>query len=201
MENNKDNKRRIAKKIHVNDLLKGTYIKRPGWEPSGVLTRFGEITRVNIFGLVVSLSENTFLLDDGTSNITVRSFEPLVFQPEIGDLVNVVGRVRENNNTFFLVPEIIKKTNRKWHTVHNLEIRLQKKTTQKLPVETTSIDMETGPSQKILNVIAILDKGSGVDVDEIVSNVKINNGETIIKSLIEEGEIFELSPGKVKLLE
>ena len=46
-----------------------------------------------------------------------------------------------------------------------------------------------------------MDQGSGVDVDEIVSNIKIENCDQIVQNLIEEGEIFEISPGRVKLLE
>ena len=34
--------RKTAKKIPIQDLIKGTYIKRPGWEPSGILTKYGD---------------------------------------------------------------------------------------------------------------------------------------------------------------
>ena len=36
---------------------------------------------------------------------------------------------------------------------------------------------------------------------KIISHIKINNCEKIIQNLVEEGEIFEISPGRVKLLE
>jgi len=77
-----------------------------------------------------------------------------------------------------------------------------KRTAKKLPVEPEADEaMETGPYQKILNVITILDKGEGVDVQEVVNNIKIDNCENIVQNLIEEGEVFEISPGKVKILE
>jgi hypothetical protein len=120
----------------------------------------------------------------------------------VGDFVKIIGRVRENSNTIFIVPEIIKKVDKKWHKAHNLELKFLKKTAPTLPVETTQEqEFETGPYQKILNVISVLDQGSGVDVDEIVSNIKIENCDQIVQNLIEEGEIFEISPGRVKLLE
>jgi RPA family protein len=205
-------KRKIAKKILINDILSSTYIKRPGWEPSGILTRYGEISRVDIMGVIVSVSqeENTtsFLVDDGSGNILVRIFDNTKSTEKfnLGDLVNVIGRPREWESSKYIVPEIIKKIeDKKWYEVHQLELKLQRKTKAvKLPVETEDEKgeiLETGPYQKILNMIAILDKGDGVDVEEIISNIKIDNTESIIASLIEEGEIFEISPGKVKLLE
>ncbi len=199
--------RKTARKIPVADIVKGTYIKRPGWEPSGVLTKYGEITRVNIIGLIVS-KENTensssYLLDDGTGNISIRLFENPHTAYEVGDFVNIIGRVREGQNSIFVVPEIMKKADKRWHRYHNLELKLLKQTAKQLPVEQDDEDedFETGPYQKILNVISVLDQGTGVDVQEIVSNIKIKDCDSIIQNLIEEGEIFEVSPGRVKLLE
>ena len=199
-------KRKTAKKILINDLIKGTYIKRPGWDPSGVLTKYGEITRINMTGLIVSLSkgENSanFLLDDGSANITVRIFEQLNNNIKIGDLVRIIGRIRENNNDFYIVPEAIKQISKEWHNFQQLELKLLKKISKKLPVEIdTKENVETGPNQKILNIISILDKGQGIDIEEIVNHVKIPESEQIIRNLIEEGEVFEIAPGRVKLLE
>lgn len=202
-----ENKRKVAIKIPLNELLKGTYIKRPGWEPSGVLTKYGEVTRVNIAGLIVSLSKSdnstSMILDDGSANITIRVFEQLTFNPKLGDIVRIIGRVRENSNEIFVVPEIITSIDKLWYELHNLEMSLSKKSSIKLPVEIEDSveNIEAGPYQKILNIITILDKGSGVDVGDIVSNINIKGIEDIIKNLVEEGEIFEISPGRVKLLE
>lgn len=200
-------KRSVAKKIPINELIKGTFIKRPGWEPSGVLTKYGEISRVCIIGLVVSLSQTdnsgSFLVDDGTGSITIRYFEskPEYEQLKLGELVKIIGRVRENQNSIYLVPEILRSTNENWHKVHGLELALQKKAAIKLPVESDQEEIVAGPYQQILNVIAMLDKGSGVDIENIISAAKIDDCDKIISSLIAEGEIFEISPGKVKLLE
>lgn len=207
-----ENKRKVAKKIFVNDILKSTYIKRPGWEPSGILTKLGEISRVDIMGVIVSKTNegnsSTLLIDDGTGNIQIRLFDDSIdiSKLELGDMVSVIGRPREWESSKYIVPEIIKKTQDKnWFRVHQLEIKLQKKKSPiKLPVEQAEnpeAEDETGPYQKILNAIAILDKGNGVDIDEIINNVKIERCDSLITSLIEEGELFEISPGKVKLLE
>jgi RPA family protein len=199
-------KRKVAVKILINDLITGTYIKRPGWEPSGVLTRYGEITRINLIGLIVSkeTSENgaTYMIDDGTGNITIRLFEQPLNEVELGDIFRIIGRVRENNNEIFIVPEIMKKTSKEWHKIHRIELSTNTLKKVNLPVEPPKMeDGEVGPHQKILNAIAILDKGDGADVQDIINHVKIDESEIIINGLISEGEVFEISPGVIKVLE
>ena len=129
--------RKTAKKIPIQDLIKGTYIKRPGWEPSGILTKYGEITRVDLIGLIVSKEEGenswSMLLDDGTGSVSIRAFEKQDKVLVVGDFVKIIGRVRENSNTIFIVPEIIKKVDKKWHKAHNLELKFLKKTAPTLP--------------------------------------------------------------------
>lgn len=203
-------KRKVAKKLLINDILTATYIKRPGWEPSGILTRQGEISRVNIMGVVVSLNKEenntSLLLDDGSGNITVRIFDKNLLSEKIslGVLVSVVGKPREWNNSKYIVPEHVKKVkDKQWYDVHQREIKLFRQTNSlQLPVENKSeeVNVETGPYQKILNTVAILDKGNGAPVEEIISNLKIQDADKIIQTLIEEGEVFEISPGKVKVL-
>jgi RPA family protein len=205
------NRRKVAKKLLIKDILSSTYIKRPGWEPSGVLTRFGEASRVNIMGIAVSIDDDenrpTLLLDDGSGNIQIRIFEnqEQIKNYSLGDLLSVIGRPREFDSTKYIVPEIIKKINdKKWFKAHQLELQLMQKTDSiSLPVEPEQLEeqeLEAGPYQKILNIIAILDKGDGADVQDIVQHIKISNCEQLINSLIAEGEIFEITPGKVKLL-
>ena len=53
MAENTQTKRMTAKFVDINNLNKGTFVKRTGWDPSGVLTKYGEISRVNLTGLIV----------------------------------------------------------------------------------------------------------------------------------------------------
>jgi RPA family protein len=205
-----DLKRVIAKKVFVSDIINSTYIKKSGWEPSGILTKYGEVSRVDIIGIIVSISkeDKTLILDDGTGNIVCRFFDnsDVLERLALGELVNIIGRPRELNDSRYVFPEIVKKIeDKRWYKARQMELQLQgKKGAIKLPVEhteTTEENIEIGPYQQVLNSIAILDKGNGVDVQEIINHVKIKDSEKIINSLIEEGEIFEISPGVVKLLE
>ena len=43
-----------------------------------------------------------------------------------------------------------------------------------------------------------MDRGDGVEIDDIVKHIK---SEEVVTKLIEEGEIFQIKPGKVKILE
>jgi len=203
-------KRKVATKILVNDILTSTYIKRPGWEPSGILTKQGEVSRVHLMGVVVSLAreENSIslLLDDGSGNIVIRIFDNTILPENIslGSLVSVVGKPREWNNSKYIVPEHIKLVqDKRWYEVHQKQIKLFKKTNSiKLPVDKNEeSSTEIGPYQKILNTVAILDKGKGASVEEIISNLNLQGTDKIIQALIEEGEVFEISPGRVKVLE
>ena len=60
------------------------------------------------------------------------------------------------------------------------------------------INAEETPSEKVLEAIRKLDSGKGADFDEVIKCV--DNGEHIVHTLMAEGEIFEVSPGKLKVL-
>ena len=56
--------------------------------------------------------------------------------------------------------------------------------------------------QTILGLVDKYDTEDGADMLNVISNSKINEYETnrIIEELIKEGEIFQISPGKLKLI-
>ena len=56
------------------------------------------------------------------------------------------------------------------------------------------------PFQKINSLIKELDKGEGVLIEEILEKYNIENTENIIKIMLQNGEIFQIQPGKVKVL-
>ena len=55
--------------------------------------------------------------------------------------------------------------------------------------------------KKIFDFIKQKDNGNGADFNEIVENYKESNAEKLIQFLLKEGEVFEISPGKLKVLE
>ena len=54
-----------------------------------------------------------------------------------------------------------------------------------------------GIAENVIKIIKECDDGEGADYEEVLEKVK---NEKLINSLMEEGEIFEIKPGKLKVL-
>jgi len=200
-------KREIAAICMIDSLLNGRFVRTEGWNPSYFSTDFGDVSRVNVIGVVIN-KENAggVLVNDGTGSILLRNFEGDVFGGlDLGDLILIIGRPRVYNEQKYILPEIIKKLNPKWGEYRKLQLGLLKK--RMLPVKRESrVALETETKQvnhfqKIMNFIKDLDDGNGAEIGEVIKRANTPNGEELIRKLIEEGEIFELKPGYVKILE
>src|SRR3989344_4464979 len=113
-------KRQVAYKVPVSLILESSFQKD---ELSAGFIQINElkIARVNIIGTIVYTSDKaaswSATLDDGTGRINLRTFEqnPLFLKNEVGDLVLLIGRIREFSNEKYIIPEVIKKVdNAKW---------------------------------------------------------------------------------------
>jgi RPA family protein len=216
--------RQTAKVSSIGEITKGNYIKQEGWEPNYILSLKNEkISRVNLIGIVVTIPENSqsVFLDDGTGKIEVRSFEKSdIFKDiTIGDIVLIIGRPRDFNNEIYINVEIIKKiTNKGWLEYRKKEILLRnilkpdmlKEVPEKNFISEDNVEGSKQEESKLkeetideidelLIKIKNLDTGSGCDVQELI---EINQGyEAMVEQLLLKGEIFELAPGKIKVLE
>jgi RPA family protein len=56
------------------------------------------------------------------------------------------------------------------------------------------------PIEKIKKIIEEMDTGDGVLIEEIISNSPLNDTEEVIEKMLENGDIFQNLPGKVKVL-
>lgn len=211
----------------ISEIVNGKFVKEEGFTPNYVKTAFGEkISRANIIGSVVSkdLSQQQspiVLVDDGTEKITVRSFDnPGVFNnAEVGDAVIVIGKPREFGNENYIAVEILKKLNSlRWAEVRQLELKNKYET---LKSENASIKDEIKPEEpiteqgevadseeknqikNILNLISGLDKGKGAEISELIKKYNLDENETQsqVVHLLKRGDIFELRPGVLKVLE
>ena len=205
-------KRQVAYKIRIVDIINSRYIKTEGFIPNYLQVGSKEISRINIVGVVVEKPEidnyRSLIIDDGTGRISARIFENNVLPDtaDIGDVVMIVGRPREFSSEKYLLIETIKKMNSLWAKVRNLE--LQKDTEP--DVETKNGDNNTSnkvievidptPSNKILQLIKELDKGDGVSIEDISSD-DVQDKDAIVDTLLREGDIFEIKPGRLKVLE
>ena len=56
------------------------------------------------------------------------------------------------------------------------------------------------PFQKIIKLIQELDQGDGVLIEEIIEKSPLDKTEDIIEKMLQNGDIFQNNPGKVKVL-
>jgi len=45
-----------------------------------------------------------------------------------------------------------------------------------------------------------LDSGEGADIEDVIVKADVKDCEPLLNSLIKEGEIFEVRPGRIKVL-
>jgi len=195
-------KRQVAFKVKINEILNGEYKKEDGWQPNYLITEYGKISRVNVIAVLVSKNEDekSFMLDDGSGKIAMRTFENKNFDVDVGDIVLAIGRPREWNFQKYIMPEIIKRMkDKRWVEVRKLELEERKKI-KKSYIEVKE-EVVLSPYQKILDLINVLDSGEGADFQDVLIKSKINDGEKILNNLLEQGEVFEVRPGKLKILE
>jgi len=198
-------KRETAIICAVNDILQGSFVRTEGWAPSYFATDAGNISRVNLMGVVVEKEEGGVIIDDGTGRILLRSFEATLPEVDIGELVLIIGRPRVFNEKKYVVPEIMRKINPAWAEFRKLQLGMITRVTTFARAEKKEVANESpkgqNPYQKIVEFIKDLDNGEGADAGEVERRSGFSNAGELISRLIEEGEIFEIRPGRIKILE
>jgi RPA family protein len=123
--------RQTAKKAKIWDLMNGSFVRKEGLEPSFVRTQQGEeISRARLLGTVVSKfvaddkNYASVTIDDGSDTIRLKVFKttkPLdSLKP--GDIVDVVGKIREYEGETYVIPEVARKTKPDFELLRRLEL-------------------------------------------------------------------------------
>jgi RPA family protein len=133
--------RQTAKKVRIYDIMNGTFEKKEGFEPSFVRTRSGEeISRARILGTVVSkfIAEDgnyaSVTIDDGTDTVRLKVFKTTtpLDSLEVGNVVDVIGKVREYEGETYVIPEVARKTeDPNFELLRRLELIYKEKGTKK----------------------------------------------------------------------
>ncbi len=211
--------RHTAFKLLIKDLLSNEFVHREG-ESDFISVGDKRVSRVRIMATIVNKFVNderqsgTIVIDDGSEVINVRAWENefhLIDKLVIGQLVDVIGRVRVYNDEVYLTPEVVKVVGPDWLVLRKLEL-------SKLPVKgdvQVSGEVVSESSSKVVNSSVKVDlslkdsvfeliksKGdSGALMDELVSFVGDKlSCQGILKELLEEDMIFEPRAGKYKVL-
>jgi len=206
-------KRQTAYKVRVKDILNSKYTKTEGSASNYLELDGKKISRVNVMGVIVQKLEldnyKTIMMDDGTGRISTRVFEEnmLLDKVDVGDIVLIIGRPREFSSEKYIIIETIKKINPIWAKVRKLEFEKNvikgdvfsnNVTSDNENITEEIIDLT--PTNKIVKLIREFDKGNGVSIEEL-SSKNIKDMDKIIGMLLKEGDIFEVRPGKLKVLE
>jgi RPA family protein len=150
----------------------------------------------------------TIIIDDGSEVISVRAWEDefhLIDKSVIGQLVDIVGRVRMYNDQVYLTPEIIRKVGPDWFVLRKAELSKDKpkiKINKKEVKEEESKDENSELKDKVLKQIK-KGKDKTATMEELI---KVTGGDKnvckeVLKQLLEDDLIFEPRAGKYKLLD
>lgn len=212
-------KRAIAYKLRVGELLRGNQIidqsqisdlnKRINSRLLYLELGDKKIVRVNLIANVVDKFESqgetkfiTITLDDGTGQIKARVFSDNFhkFQNVTqGDTLLIIGFLRSFNQELYILPEIVRKQEPKYLLIRKLEIE------KSIPKPLTHQEKQKIKvfRDEILELIKNSEKNQGIDKEEIIMKFKDAKPEIInqeIIKLIEDGVIYEPSPGMVRYL-
>ncbi len=201
-------KRQIAYKVKISDILDKGFAKDE-FSAGYIKLDKANVSRVNVIATVVYKSESsnysTAIIDDGTGKILVRSFENFdkFSKIDVGDTILAIGKIREFNNERYIMPEIFKKINNVgWVNVRKLELENTKISDDvKIKDKRLIAEVSTNVNEEIYLLIKSLDKGDGVPIDDVISNSNDVEAENIINKLLENGDVFEIKPGRLKILE
>ncbi|AEF95607.1 winged helix-turn-helix transcriptional regulator [Methanotorris igneus] len=228
--------RYVAYKIRPEEFLKNE-IKN-----NALILEGHKIHRVRILGEVKNINIMKIISFE-VDGVLVRYFGDKDLDIKEGDLVDVIGRVREHEGTKYIALEIVKKRNddkEKWRELRNLEIEKTRKylkykekdekeeiedeledelfgtenvdeTSEDKDVEEEileSIYGDTENEEVIKNegikdkILELIRENEGISLDEICDMLNMDEDEVyeIIQELIDEGEIYEPSPNKFKIL-
>ena len=190
--------RQVSRKLWIREIMQGKMQTIEG-ESNSLQTVRGSAGRVNIMGVVIAREElpvSSLTIDDGTGQIIVRSFDQKLSYT-VGSIIQIIGRPRQYQGELYIAAEAISRVDAAWLSFRKKELgEVQEniiEVIQEHKIEETKIE-------KLLRLIKELDRGDGADIDEVITVSKIPNAEQIIDNMLMQGDIFELRPGKVKIL-
>jgi RPA family protein len=205
-----------ARKVLIEDIQKGEYREATDEEPAHIVTAWGEKTsRVRVLGTVVDKAVDERLcflfLDDETGVISLRAWgeeAKELEKYELGDLLDVIGKVREFSGEIYLQPELIMRVeDPNQETLRLLEIvRARKKMLAAgalpVPKETAQVQVVPSIEKEVESAIRRLDRGGGVTVEEVAAELKIPKEEAWegIRLLLALGTAYEFKEGRYKVV-
>ena len=199
-----------AIKVFIHQLLAGFFHQEEPNLPLYVLMPNGEkLYRVNIVGTILNIEKvgsiTNIFIDDGTGKIIVRLFEEhkQIHSLIIGNNILIVGKARVYNEEKYISPEIIKEISPLWLKVRSLEqqrTNLSTGTKEDLEKPEDMSIIENNPYPALAKLIKQLDPGDGALIEEVIEKCSLKETERLLTSMLEKGDIYQITPGKIKVL-
>ena len=211
--------RQTAVRSRIVDLVSGEFVKKEGMEPSYVVTP-GKVSicRAMVAGTVVGKFDSedgnfsSVTLDDATGTIRAKLWREvdLLRDVKVGNLVSLVGKVREYEGEIYIVPEIVREITPDEEALARLGVlkRMKGRTSgggapagnaaqkpaQKAPAEAGAVDAR----KKVLDVIG--NNPDGIKYGDLIQQAGLaeETVEDVINELLGEGVCYEPMPGKIK---
>jgi len=191
--------------------MSSDYVQVPG-ESDYVKVGELQVSRARLMATVVNKLVNDerksgfLVIDDCTETIRVRGWEEqhkLIDSVNIGDLIDVIGRVRRYNEEVYLIPEIIKKSGANWFALRKIEMSNKDKPKLEFK-EAASLSSEEPVSKDLMfSLIKKNDKGQGAELKDLLEQSKLGREEClkVIRDLMADGVVFEPKSNKFKALD
>ncbi len=219
-------KRSTALKLSILDLQQGKIASQnPG--DSSKAVRVNVIG--NVIDKFVSEGDKKYAaitIDDASSQIRVKTFGEDIQKLqgiEIGDTIVVIGSARLFNDELYILPEILRRVDPKWLLVRKYEVEKKQNTKNftggdRISEQLKRVNLTEHQKDLIEGIIfqkkpegkttkeRILDvlkqESEGMDVDRIIMAVdsSVENINSTIQEMLENAEIFEPKPGRIRLL-
>lgn len=194
--------RQVAYRVSISDLNKGQFVKGEGeWDSNYIVVDGKKISRVNLIGAIIEIMKdenNSYfnsLIDDGTGNIRIRGWKEeinLFDGLNVGDLVLLVGKIKDYTGSVYITPEIVRKLeNKKWLELRKLEIK-----------QNGSVAVVDDIRSGVVDKLKELDNSDGIEISELSRLLRVAEEEVerVIEELIKDGEIYQVRPGFLRLM-
>ena len=216
-----DYQRLTAFRACINDLIIANYvIQKEGADY--VEFKNLRVSRVRLIATIVNKRVNEdgtyayLVLDDGTETMRVKSWKEDVKKlekPVIGDIIEIIGRVKEWEGERYLTCESVKVLNDPNHWLyHKFELLLAGEKVERIEEKSESgvstgveakKDKNESAEDKILRLIKENDIGKGTSLALIFKSSGFSEKEVeeVLKNLLIDGLVYEPTKHNYKILD
>lgn len=211
--------RQPAHKIWISNLYSGNFIKSDDeFKPNFLVVNGKNIFRVNLIASIIGKYEKegyaSIIADDGSAQIRIKCWGEdckLLKDADVGHIVLIVGKIKEdkfNENSYYILPEIIKNVEPNFEILRKLELIKEigkplehdkkEQIIEEESYEIEEIKMSSGNLRS--NILNFIEKNEEIDFESLAK--ELGNEKNLfneITELIKDGEIFEVK-GRYKLL-